>query len=70
MSLADDHLALAKRMVNYQKNDLLDSRLRRAMVNQADQAFTDWNQVSGVANHTDVCELFLAAILLGDRWKK
>jgi hypothetical protein len=42
----------------------------RLLVAQADQAFTDWNTVSGEAGHADMCELFLAALLLGERWKK
>ena len=42
----------------------------RTFVGQADSAFTDWKTVATMPLHTDTCELFLAALLLGERLKK
>jgi uncharacterized protein (UPF0332 family) len=40
------------------------------LVAQAEQAFKDWYTVNGMTAHTDMCELFLASLVLGERWKK
>jgi len=42
----------------------------KVFVSHASDAFTDWNTVVSMPIHHDVCELFLAAMLLGDRLKK
>jgi hypothetical protein len=42
----------------------------RALVALADKAFTDWKAVVAMPEHAEVCDLFLAALLLGERWKK
>jgi len=40
------------------------------LVAQSERAFADWNAAASVAAHGDVCELFLASLLLSERWKK
>ena len=42
----------------------------KRMVKLATAAFADWNRLSGMPEQQELCELFLAALLLGDRWKK
>jgi hypothetical protein len=42
----------------------------RRLVAQVDQAFRDWNAVVAMPSHNEICELFLASLLLGERWKK
>lgn len=42
----------------------------RALVDRADQAFADWRAVTANPAHSDVRDLFLAALLLGQRWNK
>lgn len=42
----------------------------RRLVAQAEKAFADWKAVTAMPQHADVCDLFLAALLLGERWKK
>jgi hypothetical protein len=34
------------------------------------KAFTDWKAVVAMPPHAGMCELFLATLLLGERWKK
>lgn len=42
----------------------------RRLVAQADKAFTDWKTVVAMPPHAEMCDLFLATLLLGERWKK
>ena len=42
----------------------------KRVANRAALAFTDWNRIGAMPEHRDICELFLASLLLGDRWKK
>ncbi len=40
------------------------------LVARADQAFTDWKSICGNTAHTEIRELFLTSLLIGERWKK
>lgn len=42
----------------------------KKLVAHAEEAFTNWNAVVALPEHRDMCELFLATLLLGDRLKK
>jgi hypothetical protein len=42
----------------------------RDLVDQVGLAFTEWRAVSANPAHSDACDLFLAALLLGQRWNK
>ncbi len=42
----------------------------RDLVDQVGRAFTDWRTLTTNPAHADVCDLFLAALLLGQRWNK
>ena len=42
----------------------------RLLVRQAGQAFADWNRISSMPEHRDICELFLACLLLFERLTK
>lgn len=52
----------------------LSRRFTRAeaqqLVSRADQAFADWRAVTANPAHSEVRDLFLAALLLGQRWNK
>ena len=45
-------------------------RMPRRLVAQAGKAFADWKAVVAMPRHAEMCELFLAAPLLGERLKK
>jgi hypothetical protein len=42
----------------------------RRLVFQVGKAFTDWRAVVAMPLHGEICDLFLATLLLGERWKK
>jgi len=42
----------------------------RKLVEKAEKAFTEWKAVVAMPAHTEMCELFLASLLLDERWKK
>jgi uncharacterized protein (UPF0332 family) len=60
----------ARHEADYDLAKLIARDDARRLVSQADQAFTDWNVASADATNADMCELFLASLLLCERWKK
>jgi uncharacterized protein (UPF0332 family) len=60
----------ARHEADYELGKVITRADAQRLVSQADSAFSDWNTASGVPANGDMCELFLASLLLCERWKK
>lgn len=60
----------ARHVADYDLSQSYSRADAQGFVALADQAFADWNTASTDPVNADVCDLFLAALLLGDRWKR
>ena len=60
----------ARHDADYDVSKTFSRPVAQGLAAQADTAFTDWRIVSADPAHADMCDLFLATLLLGDRWSR
>ena len=60
----------ARHEADYDQSKKFAPSETRLLVKQTGQAFADWNRIISMPQHQDICELFLASLLLFDRLTK
>jgi len=60
----------ARHVADYDPSRTYTRAVARAMVAKVGRAFTDWKTFTGDPTNADLCDLFLASLLIGERWKR